>query len=479
MKTGIATWWIVTGLLLAAVGFAGVACRRSEHAAGSESAQKTQYRCTMHPTYVSDKPGTCPICGMKLVPFNPQGVAPVAAPSSPGRRIAYYRSPMDPTVRSDRPARDSMGMDFVPVYEDEVSEGTSGVTGRAALTLTPEKRRLLSVRSEEVRSQRIDRTIRTVGRVVADERRVHHIHTKFEGYVEHLYVDFTGKLVKKGEPLLSIYSPDLVATQQEYLLALRAQKQLAASDIGSVAQGGADLLEAARERFRLWDIRAEDIAELERTGRVRRSLDLYAESGGYVMQKNVVHGMRVMPSDTLFDIADLSHLWVLADVYESDLPAIRLGMAAEVTVPYLPDRNWRGPVTYVAPTVEEKTRTVKVRIEVDNPEDALKPDMFADVFLRVDLGMGLIVPDSAVINAGDRTLVFLDLPDGRLEPREVRLGAKLPSGFQVLRGLAAGDHVVTAANFLLDSESSLRAALSSMAPPSPAPSSPPPAAHRH
>jgi Cu(I)/Ag(I) efflux system membrane fusion protein len=280
--------------------------------------------------------------------------------------------------------------------------------------------------------------------------------------------------VKKGEPLLSIYSPDLVATQQEYLLALRARRELAASDIRSVAQGGADLLEAARERFRLWDIRAEDIVELERTGRVRRTLDLYAESGGYVMQKNVVHGMRVMPSDTLFDIADLSHLWVLADVYESDLPAIRLGMAAEVTVPYLPDRTWRGPVTYVAPTVEEKTRTVKVRIEVDNQEDALKPDMFADVFLHVDLGVGLTVPDSAVINAGDRTLVFLDLPDGRLEPREVRLGAKLPSGFQVLHGLAPGDRVVTAANFLLDSESSLKAALSSMAPPSPAP-----AGHQH
>ncbi len=187
----------------------------------------------------------------------------------------------------------------------------------------------------------------------------------------------------------------------------------------------------------------------------------------------------IMPSSyaRVGNIADLSHLWVLADVYESDLPAIRLGMAAEVTVPYLPDKTWRGPVTYIAPTVEEKTRTVKVRIEVDNQADSLKPDMFADVFLRVDLGMGLIVPDSAVINAGDRVLVFLDHPDGRLEPRQVQLGAKLPSGFQVLRGLAAGDRIVTAANFLLDSESSLKAALSSMATPSP--SAPPPAGHQH
>jgi RND family efflux transporter MFP subunit len=476
MKTRAATWSIWAGLLLAGLGLTWAACRRSaEQPSQYASARKAQYHCTMHPAYITDRPGNCPICGMKLVPFQPPGAASVpAATPAPARRIAYYRSPMDPSVRSDRPAKDSMGMDFVPVYEDEVAGGASAVAGRAAVVLTPEKRQLLGVRSQELQPERIDRTIRTVGRVVADERQVHHIHTKFEGYVEHLYVDFTGKLVRKGEPLLSIYSPDLVATQQEYLLALRAQKQLAASDIGSVAQGGADLLEAARERFRLWDIRAEDIADLERTGKVRRSLDLYAESGGYVMQKNVVHGMRVMPSDTLFDIADLSHLWVLADVYESDLPAIRLGMAAEVTVPYLPDRTWRGPVTYVAPTVEEKTRTVKVRIEVDNQEDALKPDMFADVFLHVDLGTGLIVPDGAVINAGDRTLVFLDLPDGRLEPREVRLGAKLPSGFQVLHGLAPGDRVVTAANFLLDSESSLKAALSSMTPPSPSP-----AGHQH
>jgi multidrug efflux pump subunit AcrA (membrane-fusion protein) len=430
----------------------------------------------MHPSYVSDKPGNCPICGMKLVPIEAQ--ASTKGSAAPGqRKLAYYRSPMDPGVHSDKPTKDAMGMDYVPVYEDELAGGASTVAGRAAVTLPPEKRQLLGVRSEELRTQPIDYTIRTVGRISADERLVHHIHTKFEGYVEHLYVDFTGRLVKKGEPLLSIFSPDLVATQQEYLLALRAKKQFAGSDIGSVAQGGIDLLEAARERLRLWDIRPEEIAELERTGTVRRTLDLYAETAGYVMQKNVSHGMRVMPSDTLFEIADLSHLWVLADVYEADLPAIRLGMAAEVRVPSLPDKTWRGPVTYIAPTVEEKTRTVKVRIEVDNQADTLKPDMFADVLLRVELGQGLVVPDSAVIDAGDRKLVFLDHPDGRLEPREVQLGAKLAGGFRVLRGLAEGDRVVTAANFLLDSESSLKAALTSLATPSPA--APPPAGRRH
>jgi Cu(I)/Ag(I) efflux system membrane fusion protein len=481
MKTSRMAWSIGVAMVLAsAAGLTFFACSTSPgHESRAATATTLKYHCPMHPSYVSDRPGDCPICGMKLV-ASEHPTAPTAAGGASGpRKPVYYRSPMDPSVRSEVPTKDAMGMDLVPVYPEELASGSSAVAGRAVITLTPERRQLLGIRSQEVRQGRVDRTIRTVGRIAPDERRVHHIHMKFEGYVEHLYVDFVGKLVKQGEPLLSIYSPELVATQQEYLLALRAQRQLAASNIGSVAQGGVDLLEAARDRLRLWDIREEDIAELERTGNVRRSLNLYAEGSGYVMQKNVVHGMRVMPSDTLFDIADLSRLWVLADIYESDLPSIGLGMPAEMTVPYLPDKTWRGPVTNIAPTVEEKTRTVKVRIEVDNQADALKPDMFGDVFLRVDGGTGLIVPESAVIDSGDRKLVFLDHPDGRLEPREVQLGAKLPSGFLVLKGLSQGDRVVTAANFLLDSESSLKAALSSMGTPPPGLPAPQPAGHQH
>jgi RND family efflux transporter MFP subunit len=432
----------------------------------------------MHPTVVSDKPGDCPICGMKLVPIEPvPAPSPAPAPAAPpapaagSRRILFYRSPMDPSIRSDKPAKDSMGMDFVPVYEDEAGRSSGpAVSGRAVVSLTPERRSLLGVRSEEVRQMRIEKSLRAVGRVTADERRLAHVHTKFEGYVEHLYVDFTGMLVKKGEPLLSIYSPDLVATQQEYLLALRAQRQLGNSQIPSVAQGAASLLEAARERLRLWDIREADIEALERTGTVRRTLDLYAEVTGYVIQKNVVQGMRVMPTDTLFDLADLSRVWVMADVYETDLPTMRLGMPADVTLSYLPGRTWRGSVTNIAPTIEEKTRTIKVRIEVDNQDGALKPDMFADVQLRSDMGAGLVVPDGAIIDTGDRKLVFLDRPDGAIEPREVEVGVRIPEGYQVLRGLAQGDRVVTAANFLLDSESSLKSALAAFtAPPAPAP----------
>jgi len=463
-RTAVAS--VAVGLaVLVGAGLLVVSRRGGERAAGQ--AATTRYHCPMHPTYVSDKPGNCPICGMKLVPM-------AAAPGSSGaRKIAFYRSPMDPNVRSDKPAKDAMGMDFIPVYEDELQPGGPAVPGRAVLALSPERRQVLGVRSEEVKTGRLTRVIRTVGRVAVDERRLHHIHTKYDGYVEHLHVDFTGKFVKRGEPLLSIYSPELVATQQEYLLAYRAQKQMAGSGIPSVAEGSLNLLEAARQRLLLWDIRPTDIERLERANEVKRTLDLHSDVSGYVVQKMAFHGMRVTPADTLFDIADLSRVWVLADVYESDLPLVRTGMEGEVTVPYLPGKKWRGPVTYVNPTVEEKTRTVKVRLELENSGQALKPDMFADVFLRAALGVGLAVPESAVIDSGGRKLVFLDRGEGRFEPREVQLGVRVGGAFQVLSGLSEGDRVVTSANFLLDSESSLRAALSAMETPEPSAPAPP------
>ena len=233
-------------LLLAASAASWVACRAADDHAAAGPAAAAKYHCPMHPTVVSDKPGECPICGMDLVLIEPAAAKPAASPSGSGRRILFYRSPMDPSVHSDTPAKDSMGMDFIPVYEDEVGRDAGAIPGRAVVTLSPERRSLLGVRSEAVREARIDRTIRTIGRVAIDERRIAHVHTKFEGYVERLYVDFTGKFVKQGDPLLSIYSPELIATQQEYLLALRARNELGASQIPSVARGGASLLEAAQ-----------------------------------------------------------------------------------------------------------------------------------------------------------------------------------------------------------------------------------------
>jgi Cu(I)/Ag(I) efflux system membrane fusion protein len=414
---------VSTGVaLLFAAGAVGYRlARRGEPAPGGAVAV-ARYHCPMHPDYVSDRPGDCPICGMKLVPIAAE------TPHSPGETVL----------------------------------------GRASVTLTPEKRQLLGVRSEEIHHGPLTRVIRTVGRVAVDERRLHHIHTKYDGYAEHLYVDFTGKQVKRGEHLLSIYSPELVATQQEYLLAYEAQKRMAESGIASVAQGSRDLLEATRQRLLLWDMKPEDIEALERAGKVGRTVDLHSEVAGHVVQKMAFHGMRVTPADTLFDIADLSHVWVLADVYESDLPLVRVGMRAKLSVPYLPGRSFEGAVTYVSPTVEEQTRTVKVRIELANEGERLKPDMFADVLLSAELDTGLSVPESAVVDSGGRKLVFVDRGDGRFEPREVELGVRVDSGYVVLSGLADGERVVTQANFLLDSESSLRAALGAMGTPAPA-----------
>jgi RND family efflux transporter MFP subunit len=457
--------WTVAALalVLLAVGGTWIACRGSlehaGHAGGEEAvARAAKYHCPMHPTYVSDKPGDCPICGMRLVPIELRSSARNAE-----RKVVYYRSPHDPAVRSAVPAKDSMGMDFVPVYEDELGAASS-VGGRVAVDLTPERRRVLGLRTEAVAAAELGRAIPTVGRVTPDERRLHHIHTKFEAYVEHLHVDFTGKFVNRGEPLASLYSPELVATQQEYLLAWRGRKQFERASIGGVSEGASALLTAARQRLLLWDIRGADIERLERSGEVRRTLELFSPVSGYVTQKMAVHGMRVTPADTLFDIADLSHVWVLADVYEADLAAVPLGSEAELSVAYVPGKTWAGKVTHVAPNVEEKTRTVKVRIEVANTRGELKPDMFADVQLKTGAGMGLVVPESALLRSGERTLAFVETADGRLEPRELRLGQKTANGVQVLSGLSEGERVVTSANFLIDSESSLQAALQTLAP---------------
>jgi Cu(I)/Ag(I) efflux system membrane fusion protein len=388
----------------------------------------------MHPSFVSDEPGECGICGMKLVKAEPT-------------REPEARAEHEPE-RPDRP-------------------------DRIAVEISPERRRLLGVATVPAVRQALGRAIRTVGRVAVDERRVHHVHTKFDGFVEHLDVDFTGKVVARGDRLLSIYSPELVATQEEYLLAHRAREQLSGSGIPSVAQGGVDLLEAARRRLLLWDIRPEEVAELERRGEVKRALDLYSEVSGVVVQKNVFHGMRVTPADTLFDIADLSHLWVLADVYESELGAVSLGMRGDVSVTHLAERTWRGPVTWIAPTVEEATRTVKVRLEIDNRGGLLKPDMFVDVLLRSEAKEALVVQDDAVIDTGTRKLVFVESAEGRFEPRDVVLGPRAGDVYPVLQGLDEGESVVIRANFLIDSESSLKAVLGGAG----SPATPP--AHQH
>jgi RND family efflux transporter MFP subunit len=427
---------------------------------GTSVRKADEYFCPMHPQIVRDKPGECPVCGMKLEKRLPRGASPPAAvASSPGeRRILYYRHPMDPSVRSDKPAKDDMGMDYIPVYAEE-AQSASSVPGRTAVTIPPERAQLLGIRSAPVMAGVSGSTLRTVGHVVIDERRREVVHTKYEGYVEKLYVDFTGKPVRRGQPLLAIYSPELVAAQKEYLVARGAQERLGESSVPGVAKGGTELAEAARQRLRSLDVSPDEIAALERTGSTRRTITLRSPVSGLVIQKTAFEGMKVSPSDRLYEIADLSRVWILAEVYEKDLAAVRVGLPARVVLPNQPGRDWRGMVSFVSPTVKPETRTVEARIDLSNADGLLKPDMFADVYLEGASSSVLTVPESAVIQTGERTLVFVDKGQGHYEPREVSIGERIPAGYRVRGGLVAGERVVVSANFLLDSESSIRSAI--------------------
>ncbi|MBI5410628.1 MAG: efflux RND transporter periplasmic adaptor subunit [Nitrospirae bacterium] len=330
------------------------------------------------------------------------------------------------------------------------------------MTIPLERLQTIGVKYEQVARRALEKVIRTVGRVAADERRLAKVTIKFHGWIEQLFVSAIGDHVKKGQVLFTIYSPDLVATQEEYLLALQGQKQLGASEFPEVSRGSKDLLEAARRRFQLWDINEEHIRELEQTRTVLRTLPIHSPITGTVIRKETLAGAHVEPGAELYTIADLSHVWVLADIYEYELPSIKVGQGATVTLSYDPGMSLHGHVGFIYPTLDPKTRTAKVRFELDNKGDKLKPDMYANVELTVNLGTRLSVPQEAVIESGQKQLVFIHHGGGRLEPRVIKTGVKTGSHYEVVAGLKEGDHVVTSANFLIDSESRLKAVVESM-----------------
>ena len=393
---------------------------------------------------------------------------PASRPTPPAKKILYWVDPMVAGYKSDKPGKSPfMDMDLVPVYEDGSTGETKehAVSGYVGVNVSSDRQQAIGVRLGKAEVRDLTKTIRTVGRVTFDETLNHQIHAKFEGFVERLYVDFTGKPVRKGQPLLSIYSPELLATEQEYLLASRARRQFQGSSNPDLARGGVDLLDSARQRLLLWDISPGQIAELERTGKPEKALTLYSPVDGFVMSKNAVQGARVMPADTLFEIAGISDVWVQADIYESEAPFVALKQTARMSLSYFPGRVWTGKVAFIAPVLDEKTRTVKVRIEFQNPDGALKPEMYADVTLEKPLGRVLTVPDGAVLSTGTRAIVFVAKGEGRFEPRVVQTGAKVDGYYEIREGIAAGDDVVTQANFLIDSESRLKAALAGMSAP--------------
>jgi RND family efflux transporter MFP subunit len=304
-----------------------------------------------------------------------------------------------------------------------------------------------------------------VGRVTYDETRVTHVHSRTEGWIEDVFVDFTGKEVKKGEPLVSIYSPDLLQTQQEFLIAIKGRKELAESPFEGAAAGAESLYESSRRRLELWDITEDQIKEVERTGRPIKALTLPSPASGIVLARNAYPKQRVMPDTELYSIVDLSSIWIVADIYEYEAADVALGQTATVTLPYMPGRTFRGQVTYIYPQLENTTRTLKVRVEVSNPYLTLKPDMYANVELSINHGKKLVVPQEAVMDSGSEQVVFVALEGGYFEPRRIQLGQKVDNVYVVLSGLSAGERIVTSGNFLIDSESKLKAASGGMGSP--------------
>lgn len=375
----------------------------------------------------------------------PDGAAPL-----------YWKAPMDPSYVRDEPGKSPMGMDLVPVC----GEGADSGEGRD-IVVDAATVQNIGVRTTLVERRDLSRSIRAVGRVAYDERRVAHVHTKVQGWVENLLVDFVGQRVERGEPLLEIYSPELVATQEELLLAARYRDATSESPFSDVRGGGDALYAATQRRLALFDVPERDIERLLRTGEVKRTLTLYAPASGVVTQLGVRSGMEVNPNSNLYTIADLSKVWVLADVYEYELPWLEIGQRAAVELPYLPGDPVTGELTYISPFLDPQTRTAEVRLELDNPDGRLKPAMLGSALIAGAPVSGVLaVPSEAVIRSGRRTIAVVALGHGRFEPRDIVLGLDSGDGWlEVRSGLGEGDSVVISSQFLLDSESNLREAV--------------------
>jgi Cu(I)/Ag(I) efflux system membrane fusion protein len=335
--------------------------------------------------------------------------------------------------------------------------------GSGGINVDPEKQQLVGIRTAVAEVRPLVKKIRTVGVVTYDETRMAQVFSKVDGWVEKLFVNFTGKLVQKGQPLFSYYSPDLVTTQEEYLLALDAKQRLGSSSIKEISAGADSLLESAHRRLALWDVSEDQIGELQKSRRPTRVLTLYSPISGFVIKKDVLQGMRVMPDKELYTIADLSTVWVNADIYEYELSQIRIGQKATINLSYFPGRAFDGKVAWISPVLDEKTRTAKIRLEFPNREFILKPEMYANAEIEIDGGRKLAVPDEAVLDSGLRKIVFLDKGEGRFEPAEVKIGNKFDGYYEVIAGLSPGERILASASFLLDSESRLKEAMGAMA----------------
>src|SRR5262245_52812547 len=397
------------------------------------------YQDPMHPAYKSDQPGIAPDCGMQLEPVYADEAS---APSGTvGQKVLYYRDPQSPGYKADKPGLNpETGDTLKPVYADAAASMPAG-----AIRISPERQQLIGVKFATVEAGGSTRAIRTVGKVSVDETRVGHVHTRIEGWIENVFVDFTGDTVKKDEPMLTIYSPEMLASQEELLLAARARDVLPS------------LLNAARRRLQLWELSDDQIEQVLRTGQPIRNIIVHAPMSGFVTERKAFPNQKVTPDSDLYTITDLSRVWIVADAFESDITSIKIGDPAYVMftsggVPPIAAR-----VSYIQPQVDPMTRTLKVRLDANNPGMRMKPEMFVNVEFGVVTSPKLTVPAEAVLDTGDRQTVFLDLGNGYLEPRRVSVGERFGDRVTIVRGLSAGERVVSSGTFLVDSESQLKA----------------------
>ena len=420
-----------------------------ESAGGGTERKIAYWRAPMNPTEIYDKPGKSAM-GMDLVPVYEDEVDSNQAAGKTERKIAYWRAPMNPTEIYDKPGKSAMGMDLVPVYEDEL-------VGGVEVRVDPVTQQNMGIRTARVNKEPLVFTIRTYGHITSDETRTAQINTKTNGWIETLYIDFTGKFVTKGEPLFEIYSPELMAAQEEYLVTYQnMQRYQAATTRGYWLRPVADsnILTSPTAKS----------SSSRKSGKVKKTLLIRSPSSGYVIQRKVEEGGYVKAGTMLFRIADLSRVWVEAHIYEYELSWVAEGQEAEMTLPYQPGKIYSGKVSYVYPYLQPKTRDVVIRLEFENPDMALKPDMYVDVRIKSSFGReGLVIPSEAVIRSGERNVVFVTREDHKFTPRDVTLGLPVDGGkIQILTGLAADEIVVTSGQFLLDSESKLKEAVQKM-----------------
>ena len=456
---------LAAALLLSPIGMslrgAGDRGFHAGHGDGESGGEEHLWTCGMHPNVIQDDPGLCPICKMNLVPLRNADTSskpPGRSPSMDGKRkILFYRSPMNPTVTSPVPAVDEMGMEYVPVFENLVGQAIAAGT---TVTIDPTVRQKMNVIIEPVERRDLRRRIRTVGYLDYDQEKMVSITTKYSGFVERTSVNYIGQSVKKGQALFEVYSPELVQTQEELLSAIDYASRMKNTSTGP-AERAQSLVDAARRRLRLWDISDDQITELEKTGKVFRTLKVLSPASGVVMKRMpALEGMAISPGMELMHIADLSSLWLRVEVFETQLPWIDIGQKASISLTYFPGEEFTGRVQFIEPSVTERTRTLTLTLAVPNGHRKLRAGMYATIgFEPIVAKNAVAVPSLAVIRTGTRNIVIIALGNGRFEARKVQIGAEGEGWVQIISGLADTDRIVTSAQFLIDSESSLQEAI--------------------